>query len=76
MHATACAHAGTHSTGLIQVKNSMHHFCLWHLLSGTLEWKKNWKNKISDWIVDHLSVTFCYFECCTSMYNFRVRGKL
>ena len=26
-----------------RVKNSMHHFCLWHL-SGTLEWGK-WKNK-------------------------------
>ena len=36
----ACAHASTRVTSLMCVKNSTHHFYLWHLLSGTLEWKK------------------------------------
>ena len=39
MCAIAHAHASTCATSLMCVKNSMYHFCLWHL-SGTLEWKK------------------------------------
>ena len=42
MHVIAHPHPGTLATSLMRVKNSTCHFCLWHLLSGTLEWKK-WK---------------------------------
>ena len=42
MHVIAHAHASTHATVLMCVKNSTCHFSLWHLLSGTLEWRK-WK---------------------------------
>ena len=31
------AQASTHTTSLMRVKNDMHHLCLWHLLSKTLE---------------------------------------
>ena len=37
MRAIAHAHARTRATSLMLVKNSTHHFCLRHLLSGTLE---------------------------------------
>ena len=40
MRVIARAHASTRATSLMHVKNSTHHFCLWHLLFGTLEWKK------------------------------------
>ena len=36
-----CQH--THTTSLMHVKNSTPHFCLLHLLSQTLQWRK-WKN--------------------------------
>ena len=39
-----CQHASTCSTSLMCGKNNMHHFCLWHLLSRALEWRK-WKKK-------------------------------
>ena len=42
IHENACTLSCTCSTSLMGVKNSMHHFCLWNFLSGTLEWKK-WK---------------------------------
>ena len=44
MHAIVCAQASTCATSLMRVTNSMCYFCLWQLLSGTLEWRK-WKNK-------------------------------
>ena len=44
IHAITCAHASTHATSLMSVKNNTHHFCLWHLLSGALEQRKL-KNK-------------------------------
>ena len=37
MDAIAYAHTSRHTTSLMQVKNSMHHFCLWNLFWGTLE---------------------------------------
>ena len=40
MHAIAHAHASTGATSSMRIKNSMYHFCLWHLLFGTLKWKK------------------------------------
>ena len=40
----ADAYANTYATTLMHVKNSMHYFCLWYLLSGTLEQRK-WKKK-------------------------------
>ena len=36
----ARAHAITQATSLMHVKNKMRHFCVWHFLSGTLEWRK------------------------------------
>ena len=44
MHAIVVTHASTCTTSLMHVKNSKHHFCLWYLFSGTLEWRK-WRNK-------------------------------
>ena len=44
-----CAHDSTLTTSLMRVKNSTCHFCLWHLLSGTLEcrkWKKDKRYQI------------------------------
>ena len=32
MRAITCTHASTRATGLMQVKNSTHHFYLWHVL--------------------------------------------
>ena len=57
--AFACADISTGATSLKHAKSSMCHFCLWHLLSGTLELKtiKEW-TKTSNWIVDHFSLTF------------------
>ena len=40
MHVISQAPPRTHATSLLHAENSMHHFCLWHLLSGTLEWRK------------------------------------
>ena len=51
MLAIVRGHASTWSTSLMRVKNSMRHFCLWHLLSGTLEWRKWKKDKTSNWIL-------------------------
>ena len=42
MRMIACVHISTLATSLMHVKNNMCHFCLSHLLSGTLEWRK-WK---------------------------------
>ena len=44
MCAIACTYTSTRTTNIMHVKNNKHHFCLWHLLGGTLEWRK-WKNK-------------------------------
>ena len=49
IHAITSAHASTCATSLMHVKSSMRHFCLWHLLSGTLEWRK-WKKNEKHWI--------------------------
>ena len=49
MCAVTHTQASTLPTCLMNVKNSMCHFCLWHLLSGTLEcrkWKKDQKYQI------------------------------
>ena len=52
MHVIECAHANTLATTLMFVKNNMHHFCLWHLLSRILGWRK-WKKdkniKLNSW---------------------------
>ena len=49
MSAIPHVHASTCVTILMCEKNSLCHFCLWHLLSGTLEqgkWMKEEKNQI------------------------------
>ena len=56
------AHTTTSIISLMHVKNNMCHFCLWNLLSWTMEWIK-WKKEqnienASNWIVDHFSLTF------------------
>ena len=40
MCAIACSHVCTRGTSLMRVKPSMRYFCLWHLLSVTLERRK------------------------------------
>ena len=62
MCAIACTHTTTSIISLMHVKNNMCHFCLWNLLSWTMEWIK-WKKEqnienASNWIVDHFSLTF------------------
>ena len=44
VHAITRTNASTRATSLMSVKNSTHHFCLKHLVPGTLKLKK-WKNK-------------------------------
>ena len=49
----ACTHYSTRTTSLTPVKNSTCLFCLWHLLSWTLErkeWKKDQKHQIA-WLI-------------------------
>ena len=57
MCAIPSAHTSTCTFSFMYVKHSMHHFCLWHLLSGTLKWRK-WKERseISKLIVYHFSL--------------------
>ena len=53
-------HASTRATSLMRAENSTRHFCLWYLLSGTLEWrkwKKDQKHQIECW-----SLTFVDFR--------------
>ena len=50
MCATARAHASTHGTSLMRVKNSMHNLCLWN--------EENERTEKSNLIVDHFSLTF------------------
>ena len=61
MRAIARAHVSTCAASLIHVKSSMCHFCLWHLLYVTLEWKKNEIKiksiKLNNW---SLFFNFCY----------------
>ena len=56
-----CKQSHTHfsipSTNLMCVKNITCHFCLWHLLSGTLEQRQK-KEQLIILIVDHFSLTF------------------
>ena len=40
VHAIAYTHTSTRATSLMRVKYNTRHFCLWHLLSGTLKWIK------------------------------------
>ena len=40
VHAIAYTHTSTRAISLMRVKNNTRHFCLWHLLSGTLKWIK------------------------------------
>ena len=52
MCAITCAYTSTCTTTLMCAKNSMHHFCLWHSLSGILERRKmKEKTKTSGLIV-------------------------
>ena len=54
MRAITRAHASTRAISLMRVKNSIHHFCFWHLLSGTLErrkWKKEQEHQIKQVII-------------------------
>ena len=46
MRAITHAHASTCTTSLMSVRNSTRHFCLWHLLSEALKWRK-WKKKLT-----------------------------
>ena len=46
----ARAHTSTSAT-------NMCHFCLWHLLSETMEWRK-WKHQTSNWLFDHFYLVF------------------
>ena len=75
MHVIARTHISTSTTSLMPVKNIMHHFSLWHLLSGTLELRK-WKNgniKLNSW---SFFIKLCWpfvnfnvvFPCMTSEY--------
>ena len=50
MCVTARAHASTHGTSLMRVKNSMHNLCLWN--------EENERTEKSNLIVDHFSLTF------------------
>ena len=51
MCAITRVHGSTCANSLMCVKNTMHHFCLWHLLPGTVEWRKlkNKNNKLNCW---------------------------
>ena len=51
-------HFSIPATSLMCVKNITHHFCLWHLLSGTLEQRQQKKEQLIILIVDHFSLTF------------------
>ena len=61
MRAIARAHTSIRATSLMRVKHSMRHFCLWHLLCGTLKWKKN-ETKIKSITLNSWSFFFnlCY----------------
>ena len=62
MCAIAHAHAST-CVCLMCVKNSRGHFYVWHLLFGMLSMKKmKERSKSSNWIVDHLSLTFVTYH--------------
>ena len=80
MHAIRSAHGSLCATDLMHVKNSMCHFCLLYLFSRTLvwrKWKKYQKHQIEQLIFFLWSLlTFCLLEFCTSMYEFRKKGKL
>ena len=67
MRAIAHAHVSTRATGLSRVRNSSRHFCLWHLLSGTLEWRK-WNNKITNWIFGHFCSIFVNLSLTWKLY--------
>ena len=69
-----------YSKTLMHVKNSLHHFCLWHLFHGTLELRKS-KNKsikLDIWpiLFNHFNLSLTWIlECCTSIHDFRLRGQ-
>ena len=69
----------TRPTSLMHLKNSMHNFCLLHLLSGTLERENKRKNKnikLDSWsFFFNLLKLFLTFllKCCSSMYDFRMK---
>ena len=61
----ASAHASTLATSLMHEKNSTHHSCLWHLLPGTLEWRK-WKKDKN--IIVNTIISLTYIRCpCISL---------
>ena len=70
MPVMAYKHTSTCTPSVMCVKNSTHLFCLWHLLSVTLEQRNEWENKNIKFLKPLL--TFCYLECCTSLQN---KGK-
>ena len=50
-------HTLVHAPLVWCVKKTTRHFCLWHLLFGTLELRK-WKHQTSNWIIDYFSLVF------------------
>ena len=75
MHAIACARASTLATLLIHVKNSTHHFCLWHSFSGTLKWKKwmeDQKHNLNSW---SFFFNLSGFDLVTSDSYFTILGE-
>ena len=56
MRAISCAHASTHDTSLMRVKNNTRHFCLWYLLLGPWN-EENERTKTSNWLFGHFSLT-------------------
>ena len=66
MRAITLIHASTRTTSLKRVKNSTRHFCLWHLLSGTLEQRKQKKElKLNTW---SFSLTFANLSLAWMLY--------
>ena len=61
MRAITRAHASTLASMLMRVKNSTRHFCLWRLLSGTLEWRKWKKDKtLNEMIIVNTIISLAY----------------
>ena len=63
--AIARAHASTSTTILMHAKNNMYHFCLSHLLSGTVEWKKIDKEHHIQWLIAFFNLNVV-LTCATS----------
>ena len=63
---------------LMRAKNTTRHLCLWHLLSGTLEWKK-WnkgqKHQIDHFLKIFVILLFAWMLYFHVLYDFRIREK-